>query len=537
MCKTPRAASILSAAVFIIIFISCSTVENNTSGISESTGRDNMKNDPVVRITKPYSEVSLNKSLVQFHEILNSRDYFNQFTWGDYIFEDYLTTIYGLDNGEYEEGEGCEISLYDNEGRVREKVKRSVIEKNGKGEIWWQTEHSREAADPVFYEVLTNRFSVPVSVRFRNAETGKAFSRDTMFGESVRDAMLVMSDAEIRAKLDKERGEEAVNKLLPVYNNMADKGVEIIDAAGKKFEAVRYHGILQEGASGSLDIWYTPEIPQGIIRINMNGSTVAEITGWISGAERQITDETPHELPAYSTGNDEIDPGSVSTYSEGTVSDPVRLDIEEVWEGSVEPAGVSYYSFEVPERGDVELTGLAELYNYGNDYSYNNWISGSEGDELDFQISAAEKGEIIYFSVNDIKDNYSNGERFYIDITINPLLDSSGVIMMNNYRNNPEILKDGKNRIKVSGNDIRYFLYRKKDNGNISIHIENCDSDSEIFSFLTAENSIYSSLGEFEQVDGKKIINLEGIEAGGEIYFYLMRKEGLRNKKITVTVE
>ena len=109
--------------------------------------------------------------------------------------------------------------------------------------------------------------------------------------------------------------------------------------------------------------------------------------------------------------------------------------------------------------------------------------------------------------------------------------------MMNNYRNNPEILEDGKNRIKVSGNDIRYFLYRKNDNGNISIHVENCDSDSEIFSFLTAENSIYSSLGEFEQGEGKKTINLEGIEAGGEIYFYLVRKKGLRNKKITVTVE
>ena len=74
------------------------------------------------------------------------------------------------------------------------------MKKNGKGELWWQTEHSREGDDPVFYEVLTNRFSVPVSVRFRNAETGKAFSRDTMFGESVRDAMIVMSDDEIRAK-------------------------------------------------------------------------------------------------------------------------------------------------------------------------------------------------------------------------------------------------------------------------------------------------------------------------------------------------
>ena len=41
MRKTPGAASIISAAVFIIIFISCSTVENSTSGISKSTGRDN----------------------------------------------------------------------------------------------------------------------------------------------------------------------------------------------------------------------------------------------------------------------------------------------------------------------------------------------------------------------------------------------------------------------------------------------------------------------------------------------------------------
>ena len=530
--------------LFLVVFslLSCATTENSSTSTSARKKSYTAEKSAVLKIKRPYSEITLRKSLVVFHELLNSFDYFNQFTWGDYIFEDYLTVIYGLENFPFESGEGSEISVYDNTGRVREKIIRSVIEINGKGEVWWQTDHRREGEETVFYEVLTNRFSVPVSVRFRNADTGKAFSRDTMFGESVRDAMLRMSDEEIQAKLDRERGEDAVHKLLPVYEDLKNIGIEIVEAGGKKLEAVHYQKAVSDAeGSGTLDVWYTPEIPHGLVRIMMNKKTVAEITGWISGAERLITEDSPHELPAYSTGNNNEVHGTADTYSEGTAEDPVKLDTEEVWEGSVEPEGKSYYFFEVPSRGDIRCTvsgfsGLAELYYYGDDYTYSNWITGSEGGELDFQEYAAEKGDLVYFTVNDIRDNYSEGENYFIDIQIDPLLDPSGVRMMNNYKNNPEILKKGKNRIKISGSDILYFVYETEEGGDAEILIEEFEYENERFSFLDIDKGSYSSSAYSDSIDSRKI-NITGLEKGTKLYFYMIRKEGLKSKKINITVK
>ena len=543
MCNVIKTAGRLIFLFSFFIILSCATTAGNKAVSFSSSESSTVKKARVMKIKKPYSQITLRKSLVQFHELINSFDYFNQFTWGDYIFEDYLTIIYGLDSSVYRTGDGCVISVYDSNGQVRETIGRSVIETNGKGEIWWQTEHTREGEEPVFYEVLTNRFSVPVTVRFRNSETGEAFSRDTMFGESVLDAMLSMSDKEIQEKLDEERDEYAVQKLMPVYENIKNIGVEVVEAGGKKIEAVHYQGeIPDNGGTGTLDVWYTPELPHGIVRIIMNRTTVAEITEWISGAERKITEDSPHELPAYSTGGGSADiPESGSAYSEGTPGDPVKLSVDEVWEGSVEAEGVSYYFFEVPEQGDVkctvrDFTGLAELYYYGNDYSYKDWTTGSEGGELDFQEYAARKGDLLYFTVNDISDSYSEGEKYYIDIQVDPLLDPLGVRMLNNYSSNPEVLDEGKNRIKISGSDISYFVFVMKEAGNIELIVDNYENEDERFEFIDVDKGSYSSSGYVDKSESR-LINITGLEKGASLYFYHVRKDGLKNKKINITVK
>ena len=529
--------------IFILFnFFSCAGTQNRSSDLSVHEERYPAGDAGVLKITKPYSDITMRKSLVLFHEFLNSYDYFNQFTWGDYIFEDYLTVIYGLVNSPFKKGSGCEMSVYDNTGKIREKFIWSVIDINGKGEVWWQTEHRREDEESIFYEVLTNRFSVPVTVRFRNEETGKAFSRDTMFGESVLDASLRMSDDEIQAKLDEERGEDVLNKLLTVYENMKNSGVEKIEAGGKKIEAVHYQSKATDNAeTGTLDVWYSPEIPQGIVRIAMNKKTVAEVTGWISGAERKITENSPYELPAYSTGNSEAKQSAVRTYSEGTAEDPVMLSSEEMWEGSVAPEGKSFYFFKVPSRGDVKctvsgFTGLAELYFFGNDNSFSNWITGSEGGELDFQAYAAEKGDRLYFTVNDIKDSYSEGEKYYIDVQVDPLLDPLGIRMLNKYKTDPEVLERGKNRIKISGSDILYFVYEMEENGNAELLVEDLDNENERFSFIDVEEGSYSS-AEDSEVGNIRKIRITGLKKGARLYFYLARKDNLKNKKINISVK
>ena len=528
----------------LLSLFSCANTGNSAPGKFAPAGSYAAEEPSILEITKPYSGITLSKSLVLFHELLNSYDYFNQFTWGDYIFEDYLTVIYGLVNYPFDTGSGTEISVYDNNGRVLEKVVWSVIETNGKGEVWWQTEHSKEGDGSIFYEVLTNRFSVPVSVKFRNTETGKAFSRDTMFGESVRDAMLSMSDDEIQAKLDEERGEDAAAKLLPVYENLKTTGVETVEAGGRKIEAVHYQSSVAEGGgSGTLDVWYNPDLPHGIVRIILNKKTVAEITGWIEGAERKITEDSPHELPAYSTGNNKNNEKQLSSeaYSEGTVQNPVKLNTEEVWEGSVEPEGISYYFFEVPSRGDITCTvsgfsGLAELYYFGSDSSFSNWKTGSEGGELDFQEYAAEKGDLLYFTVNDLSDNYSKGESFYIDIQLDPLLDPLGVRMLNEFRNDPETLEKGKNRIKASGSDVMYFIYEADAGGDAELVIEDIDNENEKFYFIDVEEGSFSS-SEYAETSNTQKIRITGLEKGARLYFYLVRKEELKNKKINITIK
>ncbi len=285
MFRLIKVSAVLIPVFAVFLIISCTTTVN-TAAVSAAGKTYTKHEDPVIRITKTYSEATLRKSLVQFHELLGSFDYFDQFTWGDYIFEDYLTVIYGLENSHFSTGEGSEISIYDKNGKIREKIIRTVIEKNSEGEIWWQTEHSRKGEDTVFYEVLVNRYFVPVTVRFRNSETGGLLSRDTMFGESVRDAMLNISEEEIKSKLDEEREDYAVQNLPSIYSRIKNSGSEVITAGGRKIETVHYIGELpSDEGPGTVDIWYSPDIPQGIVRINVNNETAAEISAWIKGAE------------------------------------------------------------------------------------------------------------------------------------------------------------------------------------------------------------------------------------------------------------
>ncbi len=285
MFKTVKAFYFISAFFLLFSYSSCVM----TGSRSKTDSKDMAGKNTVLKIKKPYSNINFKKTLVQFHESLESFDYFNQFTWGDYVFEDYLTTIFGLEKSFYKEGCGSEISVYDNTGKVSQKIRRSLLEINNKDEAWWQIEHIGDNGEKIFYEVLTNRFFVPVTVRFKNKETGKGFSRDTMFGESIKDLMLNMRDSEIRKKLNKERTEEALKKFPLIYTNLKNTGFETIEAGGRKIEAVHYQSYLS-AEKGTLDVWYTPEIPFGLVRIMMNKKTVAEITGWIDGAERKIKD-------------------------------------------------------------------------------------------------------------------------------------------------------------------------------------------------------------------------------------------------------
>ena len=312
-----------TAGIFFIIsvflIISCATSDmRNTDKVYRNNDQDSRLTS-LLKIKNNYSELTLKRSLVQFHEILRSYDYFNQFIWGDYIFEDYLTTINGLDSVFFQKGEGSEVSVYDDIGNVTERIRRCVIDSENDGGIWWQVEHEK-GDDTVFYELLTDRFSVPVEVRFRDPETGKGLSRFTMIGKSILDKSFIVSDAEIKSALANDRSEDVREKILPIYENSEFTGEEIITAGGRRIKTAHYRRIIN--GSDDIDIWYSPDIPQGIVRIKMGDKKIAEITDWIAGAERKIPEESLYKIPTYTLDENTETAGSKSASSGGKASDP-----------------------------------------------------------------------------------------------------------------------------------------------------------------------------------------------------------------------
>ena len=499
------------------------------------------------------------QALAQFHKMQLSYDYFGQFTTGDMIFEDYLISIYGLEEGPFYPGRGIEMSIYDGEGNVQVRYQRVMLEDSDSGR-WWQVRHSQR--EEILYELFTGPYGVPREVRFLppgselgrgpgsepgQPSRGKAESRETMLGQSVAEAESQLSPEQITQALSEDRFRELrsdIPQIPEMYGGLEKQTSETIELGGRKVYAYRFSGQLTGSQPGTVNVWISPDIPGRIARISMNEITIAEITGWIDSAERFISEEQleagAQNSAAGSRESTAGDQGSRPARSEGSPSQPVEIVPGTPQRGIVAGGGISYYRLVVNKRSDLQIRlngmrGSAALYNYGSDESFTDWRNSSEGYEPSITEYYAEPDTVLYFSV-EATDN--SGAEYSVVAEESTLLDPLGVRMYAPYVEQSELLSRGTaTEIESAAGDLQFFAVETGDNQSMELQVSNLHPELIDFRFLDVLGGSYSQAGGSSTGSGSKVIRLDGLGENSTVYFYLTSAPDSGTRTITVSVK
>jgi hypothetical protein len=491
---------------------------------------------------RDYEREEVDVRLAQFFKLLMSHDYFGQFTRGDPVFEDYLVTYFGLEGGPYYLGRGVERTVYDQDETVRSRYRRVLIDEEGEnGESrWWQIRHLQNGEE-YLYETLVGPYGVPREIRYRQPGREGYGSRGTSLGEAVVRAEERMSPQEIRDRLAEQRRSEMDGGMIDFYEGIEETSRETITAAGRKVYTIRLEGEMRSEDAGTVAVFYSPDVPGGIVRITMAGQVYAEITGWIDDGRRIIEPDMVQGGGAAAAADT---PGSAEAAaapaeSEGSPSAPVRLTPGSPHRGSVAAGETSYYTVPVSSRSDVvvELTGLdgaAALYSFGSDSSFDQWRTGSEGGTPSITEYFVPKGGALYFTVEPMSDR---GLQYTVQVRSDQLLDPLGVRTRGDYRSRTEPLQQGENRLLVLPGALNYYELPVQEQDSVTLKVAGLQEGAASFDFLTVADGSYAGLSGMQRSPSEKEISLQGLQSGSTLYFYLVASEQARERELTVTVE
>ncbi|MEA1911697.1 MAG: hypothetical protein U9N32_08520, partial [Spirochaetota bacterium] len=227
--------------------------------------------------------------------------------------------------------------------------------------------------------------------------------------------------------------------------------------------------------------------------------------------------------------------------SEGSMEFPILISPYEEYYGSVSDEGISYYKFTNTKRADLFIEvfgfeGYAELVYFGNDSKFENWSTRSEGGMLNVEDYMVLPGETVYFSVNDIIDEYSVGEHYTIYIDQNPILDPIGIMMIGDIYNSALELESGDSYSLAAGSDgLDYYKTTIKNGSTLIIEIVN-EPDFGSLEWFDTMNGSFSGMSS-EWGSGSKTITIEGLKPGTECYYYFSSDTDLLDPLQKLVVE
>jgi len=129
-------------------------------------------------------------------------------------------------------------------------------------------------------------------------------------------------------------------------------------------------------------------------------------------------------------------------------------------------------------------------------------------------------GETVYFTVNDIIDEYSIGEYYTIFINQNPILDPLGIMLKGDIYDNAEELESDKSYSLMAGSEgLDYYKTTVKKGPTLIIEILN-EPDSGSLLWFDTGNGSYSGMYSDWSSDNSKTIKVEGLESGTVCYYY-----------------
>lgn len=515
--------------VFVIAFLlgSCATITDvPVSSEKEQPQKVSVSKSEYLKISTPYTLESLLVPVIQMNDFKMSLDYFDQFLeYNDYIFPDYLFQILGMENTTYQPGEGTVLYGKPGNGSLSFTYEKALLSRDDSGNSWWQMRIEFNGRE-LFLEVLSNKYDIPLKIRSIDLETDFGFEIVPDIAFDFENAINEVPAEQLAASVQDKIGQNISEGLSTFFTNPEIIGEEIVETHAGKFITV----LVRDSYSDTewVNYWLSPDVPGGIVRISFirDGvleSNVTELIELSDSVESRIPEDNVFPMVIGNYDNDipgRLEPG----VSDGSSQSPILLYPEEIYYGSVGDGEISYYKFNVDRRSDlfIEVEGLegeAELIYYGEDSKYYDWTVSSQGSSLNIEDYMADGGETVYFSVNDIADEYSIGEYYSINVYQSYILDSIGIMMKGDIYNNAVELASGRNHsLSVGYDGLDYYKTTVKKGSTLLISVLN-EPDFGSLIWFDTKNGSYSGVSS-EWGSGNRTITINGLEPGTVCYYY-----------------
>ncbi|GAG13300.1 unnamed protein product, partial [marine sediment metagenome] len=192
---------------------------------------------------------------------------------------------------------------------------------------------------------------------------------------------------------------------------------------------------------------------------------------------------------------------------------------------SVGPERTSYYSVTADRQSDIfievsDLAGDAELYYYGQDGTYQDWITASQGSTLDVQDYLVTGGTTLYFSIIDYRDEYGEGEGYTINVYQQFILDSTGIMIRGDIYTEAQELVSGRSyRESLKPEGLNYYTVTMSAGSTLTVQVDGLSQYAALSWFDVQEGSYsgaYSSSDETAQR-----LEVSGLSPGMVCYFYI----------------
>jgi hypothetical protein len=237
-------------------------------------------------LQREFGQSEVLRALVQFHHLVGSFEEFKQYREGFPSYEHYLETVFLLEDGPYYPGRAVSVNLYDEDGAVRHRLTRSLLEETARGR-WWGIRQV-QAGSEIYCEVRVGPRGLPREVRYRHPQSGEVVARRTEADQYAERVLREQGEEYLERELAERRSRE-MNSNLPVYY----PGIVEIRRDEVETKAGRLRAAFFSNPDGprGIAVWYSPDVLGNILKIvKPGGAVLAELAERSGGHTRRYTD-------------------------------------------------------------------------------------------------------------------------------------------------------------------------------------------------------------------------------------------------------
>ena len=480
-------------------------------------------------------------SVTQYLVVLESIDYFSQFSWGDDIFERYMLMFLLLEKAELEVGEGLVYESHAGDELTR--VERALLGETIEGDREWSLSISTSTQN-IYVEMLAAKSGIPLRIRYAHPIMGGVHEREPMLSLGYRDAVkqygeeliqesvfeIVASDIDrFRRQISHPRltGEESVTTPAGTFDSL-----HYADAAGDAiaeywFETGAANGAATAAATGAptdetarfLKLEVSPASGEVLLSVEY----VARTNG---NASRFDGEKIVPDSPVAFFDDDFSDSMTEDpTSSDGSVEEPIYIDTGTSYAGGVANGETSYYAFYVTKRSDVEVSvthssGRVELVYFADDWGFSDWVTSSSGPEPDIQDYYLDTHSIGYFTITDMDEDDGLGAAYTISVDSHFILDNIGISIRGDIIDSANEIEPGTSTIAALGSDaLHYYRTVVPKGGALRVIASGLPDGAGLRWFDTTAGS-YSGAYRSASTESE-ILEVTGLSEEGICFYYI----------------